>query len=97
MVTCGIDFLERRVTVADQPVKLTPTEYGLLVCLARNAGRVVPARTLLTKVWGPEDTEDLSRLKVCVQRLRAKLEKDPSQPTYILTERGAGYRLVAPQ
>jgi len=99
-LVCGdlrIDFLERKVTVAGQAAKLTPTEYGLLVCLARNAGRVVPTKTLLTRVWGPEYAEDLSRLKVCVQRLRGKLEKDPSRPTYILTERGAGYRLVAPQ
>jgi len=99
-LVCGdlrIDFLERSVTVAGRPVKLTSTEYGLLVCLARNAGRVVPARTLLTKVWSPEDAEDLSRLKMCVQRLRAKLEKDPSRPTYIVTERGAGYRLEVPK
>jgi len=92
-----IDFLEREVTVADRPVKLTHTEYGLLVCLARNAGRVVSARALLTRVWGPGYAEDLGRLKMCVQRLRGKLEKDPSRPTYILTERGAGYRLVMPR
>ncbi len=99
-LVCGdlrIDFLERTVTVAERPVKLTSREYGLLVCLARNAGRVVPARTLLTKVWGPEYAGDLSRLKMCVQRLRGKLEKDPSRPTYIVTERGAGYRLVMPR
>jgi len=99
-LVCGdlrIDFLERRVTVAGQATRLTSTEYGLLVCLARNAGHVVSARTLLTRVWGPACAEDLSRLKMCVQRLRGKLEKDPSQPTYILTERGAGYRLAMPR
>jgi DNA-binding response OmpR family regulator len=99
-LVCGdlrIDFLERKVTVVGQEVRLTSREYGLLICLARNAGRVVPARTLLTKVWGPEYVEDLSRLKVCVQRLRGKLEKDPSRPTFILTERGAGYRLEMPR
>jgi two-component system KDP operon response regulator KdpE len=99
-LVCGdlrIDFLERKVTVAGQPVRLTTTEYGLLVCLARSAGRVISGRTLLSRVWGPEYTEDLSRLKMGVQRLRGKLEKDPSRPTYILTERGAGYRLVVPQ
>jgi two-component system KDP operon response regulator KdpE len=98
-LVCGdlrIDFLERKVTVAGRPAKLTPTEYGLLVCLARNAGQVVSARTLLTRVWGPEYVERVSRVKMCVQRLRAKLEKDPSRPTYILTERGAGYRLELP-
>jgi DNA-binding response OmpR family regulator len=99
-LVCGdlrIDYLEREVTVAGQPAKLTSTEYGLLVCLARNAGRAVPARSLLTRVWGPEYAEDLSRLKMGVQRLRGKLEKDPSRPTYILTERGVGYRLAIPR
>jgi two-component system KDP operon response regulator KdpE len=98
-LVCGdlrIDLVERQVTVADRPVKLTPTEYGVLLCLARDGGRVVTARTLLTRVWGPEYGDDLNCLKVCIQRLRGKLEKDPSRPRYIVTERGVGYRLVTP-
>ena len=92
-----IDFVERQVTVANQPVKLTPREYGVLACLARDGGRVVTARTLLTRVWGPEYENDLNCLKVCIQRLRAKLEKASSQRHYIVTERGVGYRLVTPE
>lgn len=98
-LVCGdlrIDLVERQVTVADRPVKLTPKEYGVLVCLARDAGRVVTARTLLTSVWGPEYGDDLNCLKVCIQRLRGKLEKDSSRRGYIVTERGVGYRLVTP-
>ncbi len=98
-LVCGdlrIDLVERQVTVADRPVKLTPTEYGVLVCLARDAGRVVTARTLLARVWGPEYGDDLNCLKVCIQRLRGKLEKASSQRDYIVTERGVGYRLVTP-
>ncbi len=96
-LVCGdlrIDFLERKASVSGHAVKLTSREYSLLVCLARNAERAVSARTLLTSVWGLEYAEDLNRLKMCVHRLREKLEKDPSRPTYILTERGTGYRLV---
>jgi len=99
-LVCGdlrIDLVERQVTVADRPVKLTPKEYGVLVCLARDAGRVVTARTLLTSVWGPEYGDDLNCLKVCIQRLRGKLEKDSSRRGYIVTERGVGYRLVTPR
>jgi len=98
-LVCGdlrIDLVERQVTVADRPVKLTPKEYGVLVCLARDAGRVVTSRTLLTSVWGPEYGDDLNCLKVCIQRLRRKLEKDCSRRGYIVTERGVGYRLVTP-
>ncbi len=98
-LVCGdlrIDLVERQVTVADRPVKLAPKEYGVLVCLARDAGRVVTARTLLTRVWGPEYGDDLNCLKVCIQRLRGKLEKDSSRRGYIVTERGVGYRLVTP-
>ena len=98
-LACGdlrIDLVERQVTVASRPVKLTSKEYGVLVCLARDAGRVVTSRTLLTSVWGPEYGDDRNCLKVCIQRLRGKLEKDSSRRGYIVTERGVGYRLVAP-
>jgi two-component system KDP operon response regulator KdpE len=98
-LTCGdlrVDLVERQVTVADRPVRLTPTEFSVLVCLARDAGRVVTARSLLIKVWGPEYRDDLNCLKVCIQRLRAKLDKGPSRRGYIATERGIGYRLVTP-
>jgi len=92
-----IDFVEREVTVGDRPVKLSPREYDLLVCLARNAGRTISSRNLLTKVWGPEYSNALDCLKTSIRRLRQKLERDPSRPRYIKTVRGIGYQLVPPR
>lgn len=89
-----INYASHEVTVGGQPVKLTPTEYKLLVYLARNAGRVLPAETLLTKVWGEEYTGAVHCLKVYIRRLRKKVEPTPAYPRYILTERGLGYRFV---
>lgn len=91
-----INFASREVKVRSQLVKLTPREYNLLVYLVRNAGRVLPAQTLLTKVWGDEYGSDLDSLKVYVRRLREKLEEEPHRPQYILTERGVGYKFTKP-
>ncbi len=88
----SVDFASRQVRLRGELVSLTPIEYKLLYHLVRNAGRVLPHNTLLAKVWGREYTEDLDYLRVYVRRLRRKLEKDPEQPEYILTERGVGYR-----
>jgi two-component system KDP operon response regulator KdpE len=90
----SINFENREVTKKGQVVKMTPTEYSLLFLLARNAGRVVPFETLLDKVWGPEYREQLDYLKTYISRLRKKLEDDPENPHYLLTERGLGYRFV---
>lgn len=87
-----IDFLQRQVIVQGKPIKLTKTEYALLHHLARNAGRVLTQSTLLAKVWGYEYKEEVHYLKVFVRRLREKIEADPGNPRYILTERGVGYR-----
>ena len=87
-----IDFSRREVLVADQPVKLTPTEYQLLYHLVKNAGRVMTHRTLLGRIWGREYVDETNYLKVHIQHLRQKLGDDPSNPTMILTERGAGYK-----
>jgi two-component system, OmpR family, KDP operon response regulator KdpE len=89
-----INFENREVTHAGQTVKLTPTEYKLLTLLARNAGRVVTSETLLEKVWGPEYRDQLDYLKTYMSRLRKKLEDDPENPRYLLTERNLGYRLL---
>lgn len=89
-----INFENREVTRAGKPVKMTPTEYKLLVLLARNAGRVVPFETLLDKVWGPEYRDQLDYLKTYLSRLRKKLEAEPENPRYLLTERSLGYRLM---
>ncbi|MCD6518843.1 MAG: response regulator transcription factor [Anaerolineae bacterium] len=75
-------------------VDLTSTEARLLFYLAENAGRVLSHRQLLEKVWGPEYTDNVNYVKLFIWRLRQKLEPDPANPKYILTERGIGYRLA---
>ena len=91
-----IDFDTCQVTVRDQPVKLTPTEYDLLAHLAINAGRVLTHRALLQAVWGPEYGDETEYLWAYIRRLRRKIEPDPSNPRYILTQPGVGYSLAAP-
>ena len=98
-VTVGeltVDFVRRRVTVAGEPVALTPTEYDLLRLLARNAGRLLTHPTILREVWGPAYGEESNYLHVYVSQLRRKIEPDPTRPRYLLTQQGVGYRLVAP-
>jgi two-component system KDP operon response regulator KdpE len=91
---CGgvqVDFVQRRVTVQGQEVRLTPTEYKLLYQLAINAGRVMLHEDLLRKVWGPEYENEIGYLRVYISRLRRKIEKNPDQPQYIRSEPGFGY------
>jgi DNA-binding response OmpR family regulator len=90
----SIDFNNREVIVEDKRIKLRPTEYRLLYHLVENAGWVVPHETLLAKVWGYEYQEEVHYLRLYITYLRQKIEKDPSNPHYILTERGVGYRFV---
>lgn len=87
-----IDLVNRRVTRAGEPVKLSPKEYDLLACLAQGMGRVMTHRQVLTAVWGPAHEHDVQYLRVFVGQLRQKLEIDPAAPTVILTEPGVGYR-----
>ena len=92
---CGdikISFAQRKVTVAGNEVKLTPTEYSLLQELVLNAGKLLTHTYLLNKVWGPEYREEREYLHVFVRRLRAKLEPDPANPRYIMTVPGVGYQ-----
>lgn len=84
--------IDRRVTVDGNLIKLTPTEYNLLALLARNAGRVLPYRAILEQVWGWEYIDDVDYLRVYIWHLRRKLEPDPKNPRYVLTEHGVGYR-----
>jgi len=91
-----IDYAGRAVTVRGKPVKLTPTEYRLLCALARYPNQVLSHPTLLVRVWGSEYRGESDFLKVYVKRLRDKIEEDPSNPRYILTEWGQGYRLAVP-
>ena len=92
-----LDFAQHRVAVNGDPVKLTPTEYRLLVYLATNANRVIVHRELLRAVWGPEYGEETEYLRVYVRYLRQKLEPDPANPIYLLTQPGAGYMLYQPK
>lgn len=89
-----LDFDRREIWVADQLVKLRPTEYKLLYHLVQNAGWVVPHEQLLSKVWGYEYRDETHYLRLYVNYLRQKLEADPGNPQYILTERGVGYRFI---
>jgi two-component system KDP operon response regulator KdpE len=89
-----IDFDRREIWVQDELVKLRPTEFRLLYHLVQNAGWVVPHDQLLAKVWGYEYRDETHYLRLYINYLRQKLERDPSNPEYILTERGVGYRFV---
>ncbi len=88
-----IDLARRNVQVDGQDVKLTPTEYELLSVLVRHAGKVMTHQHLLREVWGPGDVDQTHYLRVYVGQLRHKIEANPAQPEYILTEPGVGYRL----
>ena len=90
----SFNFDRREILVEGKPVKLRPTEYRLLYHLVQNAGWVVPHDQLLAKVWGYEYREETQYLRLYINYLRQKLEKDPANPRYILTERGVGYRFV---
>jgi two-component system, OmpR family, KDP operon response regulator KdpE len=87
----AIDFARHAVTRGGAPVTLTPTEYKLLVQLARHAGRVLVPEELLTAVWGPEYRDETQHVRLYVSRLRRKIEPDPEQPRYVLTKPGIGY------
>lgn len=88
----NVDFQRRHVYVKGKKIHLTPTEFKLLIVLLENAGRVVPQRELLEKVWGVEYVDDVYYPRVYVSQLRHKIEPDPGNPVYILTEHRVGYR-----
>ena len=87
-----VDLAAKRVTRDGGDVRLTPTEWQLLEILARHEGRLVTQRQLLREVWGPQYQTEANYLRVHLAHLRRKLEPDPSQPRYLLTEPGMGYR-----
>lgn len=89
-----VDLSARTVEVRGQSVHLTPLEYKLLTTMIRHAGKVLTHRHLLREVWGPENSHETHYLRVFVAGLRRKLEVDPAQPRYLLTEPGVGYRFA---
>jgi two-component system KDP operon response regulator KdpE len=91
-----LDLDKRLVTVRGDAVHLTPHEFELLRVLAQNEGKLLTHKAILRQVWGPAYQTESSYLHVFVSQLRRKLEEDPARPRYILTEPGAGYRLVDP-
>jgi DNA-binding response OmpR family regulator len=90
-----IDYSQHLVKMAGREITLTPTEYRILAYLAQNAGRVLTQDLLLEHVWGGEYLGESHMLQVNINRLRRKLEVDPTHPRYILTKVGVGYYLVA--
>jgi two-component system KDP operon response regulator KdpE len=90
----SVDLVRRIVKVGDREVKLSPKEYDLLRVLVQHAGKVLTHKLLLGELW--DDLTDAQYLRVYVRQLRQKIEADPEQPQYILTETGIGYRLRAP-
>lgn len=90
----SVDFNRHQVLVAGERVDLRPTEYRLLNTLIQNAGWVVPHETLLAKVWGYEYRDETHYLRLYINYLRKKIEEDPTDPHYIFTERGVGYRFL---
>jgi two-component system KDP operon response regulator KdpE len=91
-----VDLQNRRVNKGGANVHLTPTEYRLLAVLVANAGRVMTNPQLLRAVWGPSQAENGHYLRIYMGHLRHKLEDDPTQPRYLLTETAVGYRLQLP-
>jgi two-component system, OmpR family, KDP operon response regulator KdpE len=91
-----IDLERRAVTMAGEPVSLTPIEYDLLRLLAENQGKLLTHPMILRAIWGPAFQEESNYLHVHVSHLRRKIEPDPARPRYILNQAGVGYRLVEP-
>lgn len=90
-----IDWSRNDVRVNGAKIGLTPTEFKLLSCLVQSNGRIVTHEQILTRVWGPEYVSDKSYVKLYIRYLREKIEVDPSNPRWIATERGFGYKFVA--
>jgi two-component system KDP operon response regulator KdpE len=91
-----VDLEHHEAARDGEPVKLTPFEFRLLALFARNEGRLLTHRMVLREVWGPAYQDELHYVHVYVSRLRRKIEPDPANPRYLLTESSAGYRLVDP-
>jgi two-component system KDP operon response regulator KdpE len=91
-----VDIEKRLVLVRGEQVAVTPHEYGMLALFARNVGKLLTHRTILREVWGAGYGDESHYLHVYISQLRRKIEAEPTRPRYLLTEPGAGYRLVEP-
>lgn len=91
----AIDVPNRKVSIGDEVIRLTPTEFKLLAVLAAEGGRVVTHSQVMKEVWGKHHEDDTHYLRIYMRQLRHKLEKDPAEPRYLLTEPGLGYRLAS--
>jgi two-component system KDP operon response regulator KdpE len=92
-----VDLAQRLVRVEGAEVRLSPKQYRLLQILVTNAGKVITHRQLLNDVWGAAHADDIQYLRVFMRKLRSRLEANPAQPRYLLTELGVGYRLRTPE
>ena len=88
-----VDLLNRVVSIDDTEVHLTPIQYRLLAVLVKHAGKVLTHQQILKEVWGPSYQENAHYLRIYMSQLRQKLEAEPAQPKFLLTESGVGYRL----
>ncbi len=95
-VDLEVDFARQEARLRGERLDLTPTEYKLLYHLVRNAGHILQHGTLLAKVWGREYVDEVDYIRVYIRRLRDKLGDSPESPRFIATERGLGYRFIAP-
>ena len=91
-----LDLEKRELRIGGKPVHLTPHQFDLLRVLAANEGKLLTHRVILQEVWGPGYGSESNLLHVHISQLRRKIEPDPARPRYLLTEPGAGYRLVDP-
>ncbi len=89
-----IDFEKRRMFLSEEEIHLTPMEYKLMMLMAKHVGKVLTHKFLLNEIWGTFSGNDTQSLRVFMANIRRKIERDPAQPRYILTEVGVGYRLV---
>ncbi|MBP2643905.1 MAG: kdpE 3 [Firmicutes bacterium] len=100
VIHCGdltLDLAQRRVMRGNQEIKLTPTEYDILKVLVQNAGKVLTQKQLLKAVWGNSYNEDTHYIRIYIGHLRRKIEENPTQPQYIITESRIGYRFMGRQ
>ncbi len=90
----NIDLVSRTIKKNNEILKLTTTEYALIVLFAKNEGKVLTHQYLLKEVWGPTHVNDSQYLRVYIAQLRKKIEEDPNRPAFIITESGVGYRFI---